>query len=307
MSQVIGVVGPTGSGKTELAVALAKKFNGVLISADSRQVYRGLDVGSNKEGESGIWHGQAARFVGLIPQLLIDVAEPGSRFTLADWLLLARQAISLIEALSHRPIIVGGTGLYVTALLEGWMPTEEDLTVRRKLEKLTLAQLRSRAEGAGLNRSDRQNRRRLIRAIERQSVPFPKREGLVVPKSLILQTGIDRAEIYRRAEERYQRIFPALQEEIGELLRRGVEISWLKSLGLDYRIACQHYSGEIDQNQALLNYAWAVHAFIRRQETWWRHHGPVIKVASAPEAIALAGRFLEGRNSKPKDQKSKCR
>lgn len=293
MSRLIAVVGPTGSGKTKLAVALAKRLDGVLISADSRQVYRGLDVGSNKEGRSGIWHGRRARFVGLIPQLLIDVAEPGSRFTLANWLLLARQAISLIEALGHRPIIVGGTGLYVTALLEGWMPTKEDLVARRKLEKLTLTQLRSRAEGADLNRSDWHNRRRLIRTIERQSIPSSKKEGLVVPKSLILQTGINRAETYRRAERRYQRIFPALQKEIGELLRRGVEISWLKSLGLDYRIACQHYLGEIDQNQALLNYTSAVHAFIRRQETWWRHHGPVNQVGSLEEAFSLTRRFLD--------------
>ncbi|HSX42446.1 MAG TPA: isopentenyl transferase family protein [Candidatus Saccharimonadales bacterium] len=120
--KLIAVVGPTGSGKTALAVKLAKKFNGVLISADSRQVYRGLGVGTNKEGVAGEWNNLPARMVDGVAQLLVDVAEPGERFTLNDWLVTTRYALERIWQNGQLPIIVGGTGLYVTALLEGYEP-----------------------------------------------------------------------------------------------------------------------------------------------------------------------------------------
>lgn len=119
--KIIGVVGPTGSGKTKLGVKLAQLFNGVILSADSRQIYRGLDIGSNKEGQLRQWHGLPSRTVDGIDQLLIDIAEPGRRFTVADWLRQFDQALSLILQHQQLPIIVGGTGLYVTALLSGWV------------------------------------------------------------------------------------------------------------------------------------------------------------------------------------------
>ena len=120
MHHLLAVVGPTGSGKTKLAVKLAKKFNGVVVSADSRQVYRGLDIGTNKEGVPGKWGNYQARIVDGIPQLLVDVVEPGDRFTVADWLTLARKMLREIWAAGQLPIVVGGTGLYVTALTEGY-------------------------------------------------------------------------------------------------------------------------------------------------------------------------------------------
>lgn len=119
-NQLIAVVGPTGSGKTALAVKLAKKYNGVLVSADSRQVYRGLDVGTNKEGVMGQWQGVAARIIDGVPQLLIDVFEPGQRFTLNDWLEQARTLLLKVWVAGQLPIVVGGTGLYVSALVEGY-------------------------------------------------------------------------------------------------------------------------------------------------------------------------------------------
>lgn len=116
----MAVVGPTGSGKTALGVELAKRYNGVILSADSRQVYRGLDVGTNKQGSVGQWQNHLARLIDGVPQLLIDVAKPGQRFTLADWLMQAQAAVAEIWQAGKLPIIVGGTGLYVTALLSGW-------------------------------------------------------------------------------------------------------------------------------------------------------------------------------------------
>lgn len=119
-NKVVALVGPTGSGKTAAGVALAKQFDGVLISADSRQVYRGLDIGTNKEGAPGSWQEEPARCIDSVPQLLVDFVAPGSRFTLHDWLSEARRLLVKIWAADHLPIIVGGTGLYVTALLDGY-------------------------------------------------------------------------------------------------------------------------------------------------------------------------------------------
>ncbi len=119
---LVAIVGPTGSGKTALASSLGRRFNGVILSADSRQVYRGLDVGTNKEGAVARWHGQPARIIDGVPQLLIDIAEPGQRFTLYDWLQTAREALELVWSHGHLPIVTGGTGLYATALLDGYQP-----------------------------------------------------------------------------------------------------------------------------------------------------------------------------------------
>src|SRR3989344_2299248 len=102
MHHLLAVVGPTGSGKTKLAVKLAKKFNGVIVSADSRQVYRGLDIGTNKEGVPGKWGNYQARIVDGIPQLLVDVVEPGDRFTVADWLTLAQTMVRDVRQEAYR-------------------------------------------------------------------------------------------------------------------------------------------------------------------------------------------------------------
>ncbi len=121
LNKVVAVVGPTGSGKTTLGSLLARECNGVIISADSRQIYRGLDVGTNKEGQLGEWQGESARFLDDIPQLLVDVADPGERFTLHDWLSEARRLREKIAKHGQLPIVVGGTGLYVSALLDGYV------------------------------------------------------------------------------------------------------------------------------------------------------------------------------------------
>jgi tRNA A37 N6-isopentenylltransferase MiaA len=121
MKKLIAIVGPTGSGKTKLACDLAHKFNGVIISADSRQVYRGLDIGTNKEGVRAQWMGFSSREKDHIPQLLVDIADPGTRFTLADWLDHAYPALETIWKENKLPIVTGGTGLYVSALVSGYV------------------------------------------------------------------------------------------------------------------------------------------------------------------------------------------
>jgi len=253
--KLVAVVGPTGSGKTALAVRLAKKFNGVLISADSRQVYRGLDIGTNKEGQPGSWpfdaaqgkHGNPARMIDGVPQLLIDVAEPGQGFTLADWLASARQLLPQIWAEGQLPIVVGGTGLYVTALLEGYQP--------------------------GGGRFAQNN----------QPVDF---------QSLLLQPSVDRATLYRRSDDRCLKIFDELTKETELLLRLGVSGQWLEKIGLDYRYAFKSIKGELDRDEAIKQYQQASRQYIRRQLTWWRHHGTPVMVQTSTQAGQEVGRFL---------------
>jgi len=120
--KIIAIVGPTGSGKTDAAIELAKKFNGVIISADSRQVYESIDIGTNKVGQPSEWLGEKSYLIDGIHQLMINCVLPGQTFTLNDWLSEAVRLVSKIIGEGKLPIICGGTGLYVTALLEGYIP-----------------------------------------------------------------------------------------------------------------------------------------------------------------------------------------
>lgn len=245
--KVIAIVGPTGSGKTALAAGLAKKFNGVLVSADSRQVYRGLDIGTNKEGAPGNSNGQPARIIDGIPQLLVDIAEPGQRFTLNDWLEQTKYVLEHIWQAGQLPIIVGGTGLYVTALLEGYEP----------------------GQGRG--------------ATIKKPVNF---------EALVLQIDVEREILNQRSDERFPRIFDALLAETKKLLANGVAADWLNATGLDYRYIYKDISGELSREEAISHYQKASRAYIRRQLTWWRHHGRPVLIKNSAEAEQKVRDFL---------------
>ncbi|MEK9167374.1 MAG: isopentenyl transferase family protein [Patescibacteria group bacterium] len=247
MHKLLAVVGPTGSGKTKLAVKLAKKFNGVIVSADSRQIFREMDIGTNKEGKPGKWGNYQARIVDGIPQLLIDVVEPGNRFTVADWLTLARKMLSEIWAAGQLPIVVGGTGLYVTALTEGYQ--------------------------LGGGRFAKNN----------QPVDF---------ESLILMPEVDRQLLNKKSDQRCVRIFDALMAETEKLLASGVPGDWLDKIGLDYRYAFKRIRGQLSREKAIEQYQVASRAYIRRQITWWRHHGEPITVSDSDEATNLVTQRL---------------
>lgn len=248
--KLVAVVGPTGSGKTALAVKLAKQFNGVIISADSRQVYRGLDVGTNKEGDKGECFEKPARIIEGIPQLLVDSVEPGEKFTLHDWLAQAKYVLKHIFEAEKLPVIVGGTGLYVSALLEGYEP----------------------GEGR-----------------------FSKKKVPVDFQALTLMPGVDRAELYHRSDQRYEKIFDALIVETKRLIDGGISADWLISLGLDYRYATLFFTGKRHRELAIAEFQQASRAYIRRQLTWWRHHGTVITIQDSATAIENVRRFLRNQ------------
>ncbi|MFH1855191.1 MAG: tRNA (adenosine(37)-N6)-dimethylallyltransferase MiaA [bacterium] len=271
--RVVFILGSTGSGKTALAVKLAKKYKGEIISADSRQVYRQLDIGTGKDGvqlpKSKVKSQKSklklktdklfqiksnARYIDNIPQYLIDIVKPEEKFTLFDWLEGAKLKLDDIFSRGKVPIVVGGTGLYAKALAEGFSMSEklkvksEKLNpklknfTRAELDAMTITQLQTVIQKTKINSKnlDMQNPRRLIRAIEKAQ------EGIVTIKikpdfeSLILAIDLEREELYKRIDKRVDDRFRiGMLEEVAGLLKSGVSADWLKSLGLEYKIISQ--------------------------------------------------------------------
>lgn len=247
IKKVIAIVGATNSGKTAVAVKLAKEINGIIISADSRQVYKGLNVGTNKEGEASSYLGYSARNLNGVEQLLIDQVTPPDRFTLNEWLILARRMIEDIWQNGQVPIVVGGTGLYVSALLEGYQ--------------------------LGMGR-------------------YAKPKAVVDFESLVLMPKIDREILYKKSDDRIMNIFDELVTETKGLRKNEKLKEWLKNIGLDYRFASNFLDGEITKVQAIEQLQQASRAYIRRQQTWWRHHGEVHEFSNYSEVVDLVDDFL---------------
>ena len=290
--KIICIVGPTGCGKTKLAVKLASANNGVIISADSRQVYRGLDNGTNKEGTTGKYEGFTVRFIDNVPQFMIDIVDPGVRFTLADWLTRVKDLLQLIKSWGKTPFLVGGTGLYVTALLENYQLGGEDLNIRKTLSEMDLGQLQLMATNYEIMPEDRNNRRRLVRMLERDSsgsAPYTINLDL---KSLILHSKVERSVSYQRCDNRIDKVFDLVVDEVRGLIKKGISTEWLESLGLDYRYATFYILEKLTKEEAIERLKFSTHSFIRRQEVWWRHHGKIHDVTNETEASKLVSKFL---------------
>lgn len=265
--KVIAIVGPTASGKTGIGVRLAKEFNGEIVSADSRQVYRGLDIGTGKD---------LCEF-GDIKHHMIDIVDPMEKMTLFDYLPLARSAIEDILSRGKLPIIVGGTGLYVQALTEGFelqgsvISTEaekspeaheisrqarDDKRSREQLDKLTVSELNELLHKLDPEKSesiDKKNRHRLIRAIEMAQEglkPTKKKPDFEVLQIAIdVQRDILHARIDKRVDERFGQ---GMGQEVSGLLRDGVNPQWLLGLGLEYRVITEYLLGMINDQLPMI-------------------------------------------------------
>ncbi|MGD0116224.1 MAG: tRNA (adenosine(37)-N6)-dimethylallyltransferase MiaA [Dehalococcoidia bacterium] len=277
---LIAVVGPTASGKSEIALRLALAFDGEIVSADSRQVYRFMDVGTAKptpEERAAVRH------------WLIDVVNPDAEFSLTHYLDLARDALADIWYRRRTPFLVGGSGQYVWALLEGWQVPRvaPDVGLRRSLEE------RAEREGAdalyrellALNstaaaRVDARNVRRLVRAIElqRRSAGVASREKLQPEfQPLILAIDRPRAELYRRIDERVDRMLGAgLVEEVRSLLARGYDAGLPPMSGIGYRQVVRYLQGEMSLAEVAATMKTETHRVARMQSAWFRRDDPRI-------------------------------
>jgi tRNA dimethylallyltransferase len=269
---LIAVVGTTASGKSELGIRLAEQLAGEIVSADSRQVYRGLDIGSGK-----VTPAERAR----VPHHLLDVADVRQRFTVAEYQQLAFAAIEDIWARGRRPLLVGGSGLYIRAVVDNpaYPPVPPQAGLREQLEHTPLPELVRRLEELdpiGAGRIDLRNPRRVVRALEvtlATGQPFSSQPGTAEPRVEAVQLGLTwpREVLRQRIDARVDARLPDMVDEVRGLLEQGVPSTRLLELGLEYRYVTQHLLGRLTLADAVAGLQQAIYQFARRQLTWFRH------------------------------------
>ncbi|NLC72102.1 MAG: tRNA (adenosine(37)-N6)-dimethylallyltransferase MiaA [Desulfuromonadaceae bacterium] len=291
---LLTVLGPTASGKTRLGVELGRKLNGEIISADSRQVYRGMDIGTGKDLEE----------YGEIPFHLIDIVEPGEEFSLFEFQRRCLEAIRQIRGRGRLPVLVGGTGLYLDAVLRRYRLAEVPVNpaLRAELSSLPMEALIQRLlelKPNPHNTTDFRDREHLIRAIEiaageKQAAPADLPD---FPPVTPLTFGIywQRETLRKRIEIRLrQRLDQGLIEEVERLRDRGVSFRTLENYGLEYRFVAWFLQGRMDREELFRQLLQAICAFAKRQRTWFgrmeRHGIPIhwLEGEKDPCAEALA-------------------
>jgi tRNA dimethylallyltransferase len=312
-NKIIVILGPTASGKTEWGISFAKKFNGEIVCADSRTVYKYLNIGTAKPKgrKCGIEEEKelGCRNVKGIKHYLLDFIDPKKVYTVVDFQRDANKAIELILAKEKQPIIVGGSALYIYALTEGYKFTpatpEEQKRVRqlhRELEKMELGQLIELLKGISpkdFRRVDLKNKRRVVRALEGLLVlrnkKISRRENLPIPYS-ILKIGIElpREEVYQRIDKRTDEwIAEGLIAESRNLMRIGVNRRRINEFGLGYREVLKYLRGEIKNKDELtekINFS--QHAYVRRQMTWFKRDKKIKWLENIKAAEVIIKKFL---------------
>lgn len=275
---MITILGPTASGKTALSTALAARMgNAEIISADSRQVYRGMDVGTGKD--------LADYRVGEVevPNHLIDIVEPGTKYNLYEYQKDFHEVYEDIRQRGALPILCGGTGLYIEAVLKGYQlsPVPQNAELRKdlegwSLEALTerLKELKAKTGSAMHNRTDVDSCQRAIRAIEIESYnlehPMPLREMSPID-SLLIGVDIDRDSRREKITQRLrQRLETGMLDEVRGLLDRGIPADDLIYYGLEYKYVTEHIIGKISFDEMFVSLETAIHQFAKRQMTWFR-------------------------------------
>ena len=280
--RLIAIVGATATGKTALGIALARALDGEIVNADSRQVYRGMDIGTAKPtpGEQAAAHHH-----------LIDILDPDQTVTLAAYLDLAKAALDDVWSRAKQPIVVGGTGQYVWALLEGWrvprVPPDRDLRARLEARAAhegpgaLLEQLRA-LDPASADRLDPANVRRIVRAIEVTQAtgrPFSdwQRKDRPDYDTVVLGLRLDRAALHARIDARVDAMIAAgLVDEIRRLNAAGYGCDLPSMSGIGYRQVCEHLRGERTLADAIARIKTETHRLARMQHAWFKPADPRI-------------------------------
>lgn len=269
---LIAIIGPTASGKTPFAAALAHRLHTEIISADSRQVYRGMDLGTGKDLADYSVEGEA------IPYHLIDIADPGYKYNVFEY---QRDFLNTYTDLRNRgllPIVCGGTGMYVESVLRGYrlLPVPENPALRQQLEGRSLdelTQLLSRYKTLH-NTTDVDTPKRAIRAIEIEEYyahtpveerSFPQLNSLII--GLQIDRELRRAKITRRLK---QRLDEGMMDEVRQLLSQGIAPDDLIYYGLEYKYLTLHAIGQLSYDEMFTQLETAIHQFAKRQMTWFR-------------------------------------
>ena len=269
---LITIVGPTASGKTPLAAALANRLDTEIISGDSRQVYRRMDLGTGKDLVDYVVDGKQ------VPYHLIDIVEPGYKYNVFEYQRDFLKAYEDITARGKMPILCGGTGMYVESVLKGYrlLPVPENPQLRASLEGRSLEELTKILEGYKKlhNSTDVDTAKRAIRAIEieeyyKQQPPeyreFPSLKSLIV--GVDIDRELRREKITRRLK---QRLDEGMVDEVRGLLAEGIPAENLIYYGLEYKFLTQYAIGELTYEEMFHQLETAIHQFAKRQMTWFR-------------------------------------
>ena len=274
---MITILGPTACGKTDLAAHLAYYIDGEIISADSRQVYRGMDIGTGKDLADYTVNGRQ------IPYHLIDICDPGEKYNLFRYQQDFHKVYSDIRSRGKVPVLCGGTGLYIESVLRGYSlsPVPQNPELRKSLEGRSLAELtdilvnlKEQTGSAMHNTTDVDSCQRAIRAIEIESynlqTPLEKR-AMPPVDSLVIGVSIDRDLRRERITRRLkQRLDNGMVDEIRGLLDKGVSRDDLVYYGLEYKYVTMYAVGELSYDEMFRQLEIAIHQFAKRQMTWFR-------------------------------------
>lgn len=292
--KIIAVVGPTSSGKTALGIYLAKKLGGEIISADSRQVYRGLNIGTGKVTK---------REMQGVPHHLLDLASPKRQFTVDEFVKKARRACSSILQKTRIPIVVGGTGLYTDALLGrvSFPEVPPNQKLRARLARKSAAELYAMLKKLDPRRAktiERDHPRRLIRAIEIAEAigrsPAPSDDAGQKPYEVLwLGIRLPEAELKKRIRARLiVRMRAGMVAEAKRLHAHGLSYKRMEALGLEYRFLARHLQGELSKQEMETELERAIGKYAKRQLRWLRRNPDITWISNKDEAAALARKFF---------------
>jgi tRNA dimethylallyltransferase len=294
MNKIIVILGPTASGKTSLSIKLAKRFDGEIISADSRQVYKGMDIGTGKVTK---------KEMAGIPHYLLDVTSPKKRFSVVQYKKLADKAISRILKKGKVPFIVGGTGFYIQAVVDGILIPEvkPDWNLRKKLEKKPIDELYKTLLKLDPDRAshiDKNNPRRLIRALEivlKTKAPIPPL-SLQKPRFNALFMGVkkDPKELSKLIEKRLlKRLDEGMVNEVKKLHKQGVSWKRLEEFGLEYRYIAYCLQNKLSYNEMVQKLQKEIEHYAKRQMTWFKRDKRIRWVKNYKTTEVLIKKFLK--------------
>jgi len=266
------ITGPTAAGKTSLAAAVAGLVNGEIISADSRQVYRGMNIGTGKD--YGDYYSGGRK----IPFHLIDIVDPGYKYNLFEY---HRDFMNVYRKLKDRnvfPVVCGGSGMYVDSVVSGYSITEvaPDNQLRKELDEKSMEELRTLFQSYRNphNLTDFDTKKRLIRAIEIEHFSSGNKDNITDSsglRSLVVGITSDRDLRRRRITERlYQRLEAGMVREVEDLIERGVPTETLIYYGLEYKFITLYLTGHLLYDDMVRQLEIAIHQFAKRQMTWFR-------------------------------------
>lgn len=315
LKSLIVILGPTASGKSKLALKLAKKFNGEVISADSRQVYRGMNIGTAKpflgrksKVESRKYNSKFKNTklkpisIGGIPHYLIDIIKPNEKFSAAEYKKLALKIIRDAQNRGKIPFLVGGAGLYISTVVDNLAipKVKPNVKLRKKLEKVPLNKLLKKLEKLDPDTFkiiDKKNKRRIIRALEATistGKAFSKQRKKGAPLFDILEIGIEtsREKLYKKIDRRVEKMFK--QGLIKETKNLAEKYSWnLPSMsGIGYKEIGMYLRGEITLAKTKELIKFATHSYARRQMTWFRRRKNIHWIKNYKEAEKLIRNFI---------------